>query len=178
MSENLRVNIWRDKFTSDRLRVRGGSRIFFSRGGALVSCSTSTPIKHIVFFCRIPVVLENRRSSQGERGGGVCTPCTLPLDPLLLTEEYNFWSALVFVFVRSDDPSTALKKIDFQRRSKLLKTERYLSIISRAPMGSESIGHEPEGRMGYWLRGPEGERNNCFSKIQLVGHISRKNNFS
>ena len=28
---------------------RGGSRIFFRRG-ALVSCSTSTPINHIVFF--------------------------------------------------------------------------------------------------------------------------------
>ena len=49
---------------------------FFLGGGALVSCSTSTPINHIVlfFFCRIPVVLENRRSSQG----GVRTPCTLP----------------------------------------------------------------------------------------------------
>ena len=35
---------------------------FFVGGGALVSCSTSTPIN------RIPVVLENRRSSQG--GGG------------------------------------------------------------------------------------------------------------
>jgi len=23
--------------------------------------------------------------------------------------------------------------------------------------------------MGYWLTGYEGERNNCFSKIQLVG---------
>ena len=30
------------------------------------------------FFCRIPVVLENSRSSQG---GGVRTPSTLPLDP-------------------------------------------------------------------------------------------------
>ena len=30
--------------------------------------------------------------------------------------------------------------------------------------------HEVEGQMGYWLiRGHEGERNNCFSKIQLVG---------
>ena len=53
---------------------RGGSRIFFRRG-ALVSCSTSTPINHIVlfcfvFFCRIPVVLENRRSSRGGGGGG------------------------------------------------------------------------------------------------------------
>ena len=36
-------------------------------------------------------------------------------------------------------------------------------------MSSESIAHEAEGRMGYWLRGHEGERNNCFSKIQLVG---------
>ena len=36
-------------------------------------------------------------------------------------------------------------------------------------MGSESIAHEAEGRMGCWLRGHEGERNNCFSEIQLVG---------
>ena len=36
-------------------------------------------------------------------------------------------------------------------------------------MGSESIAHEAEGRMGYWLGGHEGGRNNCFSKIQLVG---------
>ena len=28
--------------------------------------------------------------------------------------------------------------------------------------------HEAEGRMGYWLIGHKGERNNCFSKIQLV----------
>ena len=60
---------------------RGGSRIFLG-GGALVSFSTSTPINHsFFFFCRIPVVLENRRSSQGERG--VRIPCTLPLDPPL-----------------------------------------------------------------------------------------------
>ena len=45
-------------------------------------------------------------------------------------------------------------------------------------MGSGSIVHEAEGRMGYWLRGHEGERNNCFSKIQLVGQkISRLNIF-
>ena len=35
---------------------------FFLGGGALVSFSTSTLINHIAFFCRIPVVLENRRS--------------------------------------------------------------------------------------------------------------------
>ena len=61
---------------------------FFLGGGALVSCSTSTPINHIIFFCRIPVVLENRRSSQ--RGGGeVRTPCTLPLDPPLRLENLS-----------------------------------------------------------------------------------------
>ena len=46
-------------------------------------------------------------------------------------------------------------------------------------MGSESIAQEAESRMGYWLSGHEGESNNCFSKIQLVGkQISRQNNFS
>ena len=35
-------------------------------------------------------------------------------------------------------------------------------------MGSETIAHEAEGRMGFWLRGHEGERNNYFGKIQLV----------
>ena len=49
---------------------------FFLGGGALVSCSSSTPINHIVFFCRIPVVLENRRSSQGE--GGSAPPAPSP----------------------------------------------------------------------------------------------------
>ena len=49
----------------------------------------------------------------------------------------------------------------------------YLTIIPRAQMGSESIAHETEGRMGYWLRGHEGESNNCFSKIQLAGQKYR-----
>ena len=40
-------------------------------------------------------------------------------------------------------------------------------------MGSESIAHEAEGRMGYWLRGHEGERDNCFGKIQLVSQKYR-----
>ena len=62
--------------------LSGADPGFFLGGGALVSCSTLTSINHIVFWeGRIPVVLENRRSSQG--GGGVRTPCTLPLDPPL-----------------------------------------------------------------------------------------------
>ena len=68
----------------------------FFRRGALVSCSTSTPINHIVFFfCSIPVVLENRRSSQ--EGGGVCTPCTLPLDLPLDTYLYSVDNAVGFM---------------------------------------------------------------------------------
>ena len=45
-------------------------------------------------------------------------------------------------------------------------------------MGSESIAHEAEGRMGYLLRGLEGEKNNCFSKTTSWSKISRQNNFS
>ena len=40
-------------------------------------------------------------------------------------------------------------------------------------MSSESIAHETEDRMSYWLRGHEGETNNCFSKIQLIGQKYR-----
>ena len=47
-------------------------------------------------------------------------------------------------------------------------------------MDSESKAYEAKGWMGYWLRGPEGDRNNnnCFSKIQLIGQkILRPNIF-
>ena len=53
----------------------GADPEFFLGGGALVSCSTSTPINHLVFFGRIPVVLENRRSSLG---GGCAPPAPSP----------------------------------------------------------------------------------------------------
>ena len=56
---------------------RGGSRIFLGGGAPLRNCVTNT--NKPIFFFRIPVVLESRRSSQG----GVRTPCTLPLDPPL-----------------------------------------------------------------------------------------------
>ena len=45
----------------------------------------------------------------------------------------------------------------------------FYNNIPWAWMGSESIAHEAEGQMGNWLRGHKGKRNNCFSKIQLVG---------
>ena len=48
---------------------RGGSRIFFRRGCTRLLLYFNTNKPHSFFFCRIPVVLENRRSSQP--GGGV-----------------------------------------------------------------------------------------------------------
>ena len=61
------------------IRIRGADPGFFLGGGALVSYSTSTPINDIVFLqntscIRKPTVIS---------GGGVLTPCTLPLDPPL-----------------------------------------------------------------------------------------------
>ena len=47
---------------------RGGSRIFFRRGCTRILLYFNTNKPHS-FFCRIPVVLENRRSSQGGGGG-------------------------------------------------------------------------------------------------------------
>ena len=51
------------------------------------------------------------------------------------------------------------------------ETLRIISNYSSSPNGL--CVNSPKGRMGYWLRGHEGERNNCFSKIQLVGQKSR-----
>ena len=61
----------------------------------------------------------------------------------------------------------------------LWQISRLNTVISHAWMGSESIAHEAKGRMGYWLRGHVGERNNCFSKIQQVGqkNLLRQNVF-
>ena len=69
----------------------------------------------------------------------------------------------------------ALKLIDRHpyKNSRCYTNDAYLTIIPRTRMGSESIAHGAEGRMGYWLRGHEGERNNYFSKIQLVGQKYR-----
>ena len=50
-----------------------------------------------------------------------------------------------------------------------MKSDSYLTIIPRARMGSDSMAHEAGGRMGYFLRGHEGDGNNCFSEIQLDG---------
>ena len=54
----------------------GGSRIFFKEGVHL-SLALLQHQYTTFFFCRIPVVLENRRSSQG-RGGGNAHPLQPP----------------------------------------------------------------------------------------------------
>ena len=67
----------------------------------------------------------------------------------------------------------------YDEHNKTKKSTDYLTIIPRARMGFESIAQETEGQMGYWFRGHEGTRNNCFSKIQLVGQNYRdKTTFS
>ena len=49
---------------------RGGSRIFFRRGCTRLLLYFNTNKPHFFFLGRIPVVLENRRSSLGRGAGG------------------------------------------------------------------------------------------------------------
>ena len=69
---------------------QGRIQDFFIGGGALVSCSTSTPIKHIVFFLQNTSCIRKPQVIPG--GRGVRTPCTLPLDPPLdlFNQEYDY----------------------------------------------------------------------------------------
>ena len=68
----------------------------------------------------------------------------------------------------------AFNKVNLLEEPMLVKhADDSLTIIPRAQVGSESIAHEADGRMDHWLRGHEGERNNCFSKLQLVGQKYR-----
>ena len=69
----------------NRSRIPGADPGFFLGGGALVSCSNSTPINHIVFFLQNSSCIRKPQVISG--GWGVRTPCTLPLDPSL----YPVW---------------------------------------------------------------------------------------
>ena len=65
--------------------------------------------------------------------------------------------------VLCEDGGGLVKKPKLLVRGQNVPTKSHngsLTIIPRARMGSESIAHE-------------GERNNCFSKIQLVGQKYR-----
>ena len=48
-----------------------------------------------------------------------------------------------------------------------------ISVYHAVQVGSRYLTIIPRVRMGYWLRGHEGERNDCFSKIQLFGQKYR-----
>ena len=65
-----------------KLTNSGADPRFFLGGDALVSCSTSTPINHIVFFLQNTSCIRKPQVISGEEVG-VRTPCTLPLDPPL-----------------------------------------------------------------------------------------------
>ena len=69
--------------------MAGADPGLFLGGSALISCSTSTPINHIVFF------LQNTSCIRKPQviSGGVCTPCTLPLDPPLSEDFFRRFSA-------------------------------------------------------------------------------------
>ena len=90
---------------------RGGSRIFFGRGCTRLLLHFNTNKPHN-FFCRIPVVLENRRSSQG--WGGMRTPCTLPLDPPLSpTDASPLFSSLRIFRVKGHTTSINVQIFSF-----------------------------------------------------------------
>ena len=68
--------------------ISGADPGFFLGWSALVSCSTSTPISHIVFFLQNTSCIRKPQVISG--GGGVRTPCTLPLDPPLYFPIFPF----------------------------------------------------------------------------------------
>ena len=75
--------VWKQTGTISRLfasKFSGADPGFFLGGGAPVSCSTSTPINHIVFFSQNTSCI---RKPKVISGGGGCAP---PLDPPLVLQ--------------------------------------------------------------------------------------------
>ena len=82
------------------VKKTGADPGFFLGGGALVSCSTSTPINHIVFFVDVVFFAEYQlyqKTAGHLGGGGVRTPCTLPLDRLLENKCSSERSGFIFL---------------------------------------------------------------------------------
>ena len=61
-----------------RTRTTGADPGFFSGGGALVSCSTSTPINHIFFLQNTSCIRKPQVNSRGGGGGGCAPPAPSP----------------------------------------------------------------------------------------------------
>jgi len=103
------------------------------------------------------------------RDYSLCPVCILP-QPAFYFESAVRILHTVFVLPLVLSLQSAVRSLRF--------TLTGLTIIPWARMGSKAIAHEAEGWMSCWLRDHEGERNNCFRKIQLVGEKkSRQNNF-
>ena len=77
------------------VHLTGADPGFFLGGGALVSCSSSTPINHIVFFFFLQNTSCIRKPQVISGGGGVRTPCTLPLDPPLISVYSKYYPYLL-----------------------------------------------------------------------------------
>ena len=90
----------------------------------------------------------------------------IPFIPVVRTKECQ---ECAHIFLQVGSSAVRFKNVPLTTESKISLRSRSCSpaIIPRVRMGYESIAHEAKGRMGYWLIGYEGERNNCFSKIQL-----------
>ena len=94
------INVFSRTFTSDLVLLQmcldlgfvsglvehSKERVSIQRRDALVSCSTSTPINHIVvfFFFAEYQLYYKTAGHLGAGGGRVRTPFTLPLDPPLI----------------------------------------------------------------------------------------------
>ena len=97
---------WRDV---PNYHFYGVSHKFFN----LVSCFTSALINHIVFFAHVI------------SGGGMRTPCTLPLDPPLLLFLYGYCLVSYQTFVLRHfviSPVCNTKKVPFLANLLLFKT--------------------------------------------------------
>ena len=75
--------------------IRGGSRTFFRRGCTRLLLHFNTNKPHTFFFLQNTSCI---RKAQVISGGGVCTPCTLPLDPPL--EMCTWWIAATHFFTK------------------------------------------------------------------------------
>ena len=87
---------------SENMVSQGRIEHFFLGAGALVSCSTSAPINHIVV---VVFFLQNtsriRKPQVISEGGGVRTPCTLSLDPPLYLLMWKQRSPLLWLHNKS-----------------------------------------------------------------------------
>ena len=75
--------------------LRGGSRIFFRRGCTrlLLYFNTNKPHNFFFFFWQNTSCIRKPQVISG--GGGMHTPCTLPLDLPLLLQHIDLWDNII-----------------------------------------------------------------------------------